>query len=109
MPMKIRKFYPAQVLRKLDGQAVGMLDAAHRAALKIGMLRTRRAGVIISIVEGAIAVHGATQVGQMILGDLKEVAKRFSAKAPDLAESLPKLVQAGRDLGIVVTPSQFSQ
>ena len=35
-----------------------------------------------------------------------ELHAQAEASTPVLAESIPKLVQIGRDLGIVVTPSQ---
>lgn len=62
MPMKVRKFYPAQVLRKLHGRAVAALAAPDLTVLNIGMRRARKAGVLISVVEGVVAVHNPKQI-----------------------------------------------
>lgn len=88
MPMKIRKFYPAQVLRKLHGRAVAALAAPDLTVLNIGMRRARKAGVLISVVEGVVAVHNPKQIGQMVMTDLKEIAKRrFSGVTKEQAEA----------------------
>jgi hypothetical protein len=52
--MKIRRFYPSQVLRQLSGKDVGELDAANLRALNIGLRRSRRLTLTISISEGHI-------------------------------------------------------
>lgn len=78
--MKTRKFYPAQVIRRLNGRAVSTLTASDRAALNIGVRRARKAGVIVTVVEGVIAVYSAKQVGQMIMADLKDVANLLDTR-----------------------------
>ena len=80
-------------LEKLHGQSVAALAAAELAAaelaaLNLGVQRTRKAGVVVTVVEGVIAVHSAKQIGQMIMADLKEVAKQFSGVTKAQAEAV---------------------
>jgi len=87
--MKLRKFYPSQVLRKLDGQAVAGLCASDLAVLNIGIRRARKAGVVISVTNGVVAVHCAGRVGKMMMADLKEVMSRqFAGATKEQAEAV---------------------
>lgn len=89
--MKIRNFYPSQVLRRLSGKRLSSLDAAHRHSLILGLKRSRKAGAVITIVDDQIDVRNAADLGRMILSDLKTVmGKALSVEV----NSVPVLAQA---------------
>ena len=87
--MKIRKFYPSQILRRLTGKQLSGLDAVNRCALNIGLRRSQKTGLVITVVDDQIDVRSATELGRMMLGDLKAVMqKTLSAEGT----ALPVLV-----------------
>ena len=53
--MRVQKFYPKQVMRKLKGKTVGSLDAGELAALCFFMRKSRMYGFEISVINGAKA------------------------------------------------------
>lgn len=55
--MKVRKFYPSQVLLRLAGRHLRQLDKAHRAALHIGMHRSRKLNIVFTIADGNVSVY----------------------------------------------------
>lgn len=74
--MKIRKFYPSHVLRRLTGKRLSDLDAANRHALNLGLRRSRKTGVVITVVDNQIDVRSAADLGRIMLGDLKAVMQK---------------------------------
>lgn len=56
--MKIRRFYPLQVLRKLNGKCPSTLSSGQRAALTFFMQCSRRHGASIWITSDAPAAQG---------------------------------------------------
>lgn len=80
--MKIRKFYPSQVLRNLSGKNVSGLAAADKAALKIALHRARKVGLAVTIVNDEIDVRDAKQLGQVILADIREKFGKVLGEAP---------------------------
>lgn len=51
--MKIRNFYPLQVLRRLNGKDATRLSPGQRAALEFFMRRHRRYGVSMTVINEA--------------------------------------------------------
>lgn len=72
--MKLRKYYPTQVLRRLTGHNASGLDPAHYAALTIGMRRARKSGIVVSIINDRVDVSQGAKLGRLILNDIKTVA-----------------------------------
>lgn len=87
--MKLRKFYPTQVLRRQTGRRLSSLDAANRQALNLGLLRSRKTGVVVTVVDDQIDVRNATDLGRMMLGDLKTAMQKTLTTG---AATLPALV-----------------
>lgn len=75
--MKIRRFYPSQVIRRLSGKRLGDIDAASRHALNIGLCRSRKLGVAITVVDGLIDVRNAADLGRLILSDLRATVQKM--------------------------------
>lgn len=69
--MKLRKFYPSQVLRRLNGKRVDAIDSASRQALNIGLHRSRRSTLAVTICGGQIDVRNAAELGRMMLQDFR--------------------------------------
>ena len=89
--MKLRKFYPSQVIRQLAGRSLSGLDVANRCAFTLGLQRSRRMGVVITVVDDRIDVSNAAQLGRLMLDDLKTaMQKTLSARSV----ALPVLVKA---------------
>lgn len=82
--MKIRKFYPSQVLRSLSGKKVSGLVAAERMALAIGLHRARKARLVATIVDDHIDVCDAKQVGQAIVANIQSMAQNLYAPGATL-------------------------
>lgn len=59
--MKIRRFYPKQVLLGLSGKRLSDLGAAHRTALIIGTRRARKSNIELTIIDDVIAVRHASK------------------------------------------------
>ncbi len=72
--MKVRNFYPRQVLRKLQGDHA-QLNTAQLAALKFVMLRGRKLGY--SVMAGPIATPEA-----LLASGSKESAQAVLANSP---------------------------
>ena len=53
--MKVRKFYPTSVLRKLDGKARAVLSAGEQAALAFAMRKGRKLGVQVIMAHSELA------------------------------------------------------
>lgn len=78
--MKLRKFYPSQVIRRLNGKDFDSVDAVNQRALSIALRRSRRSALSINIVEGRIDVRNAADLGRMMLQDFKrdlEIASKL--------------------------------
>lgn len=82
--MKIRKFYPSQVLRNLSGKKASGLAAAEKVAFEIGVRRARKAGLVVTVVNDEIDVCSAKQMGQAIAADLKGLAQNLYAPGAEL-------------------------
>lgn len=52
--------------------------------------------------------QGDSALGRFVVA-AHEILRQAQAKTSDLAESLPKLVQDGRDFGVVFTPNQRTE
>lgn len=72
--MKLRKFYPSQVLRRLNG--------------KIGLHRSRGAALAITICGEQIDVRNADELGRMMLGDLRLAMPVFQLNERDVGHTL---------------------
>lgn len=79
MHMKLRKFYPQQVYRRLSGAEVSDLDAGNRHVLSIATNSGRKVGIVVAVVGGKIAVNTTSEVGRMMLEDLREMVKKAHA------------------------------
>lgn len=70
--MKIRKFYPRQVIRKLQGEHMA-LNAAQTAVLRYAMLRSRKLGYAImagpKLSPGKLAGAMNAEAAQAILAN----------------------------------------
>lgn len=86
--MKLRKFYPSQVLRRLNGKHVDGLDSANQQALNIGLHRSRRAALAITICGGQIDVRNANELGRMILSDLRSAMPVFQFNESNVGHTL---------------------
>ncbi len=93
--MKIRKFYPSQVIRRQSGKQLSLLDAANSHALQIALRRSRKMGCVITVVGDLVDVRGAEEVGRMILGDIRAAVQKThflgTATPSVVIESLPRV------------------
>ncbi len=87
--MKLRKFYPQQVYRRLSGAHVSDLDAGKRRALSIATNVSRKMDIVVTVVDGRIAVHTARELGRMMLTDLQEMVRKTRASGAQFGTSLP--------------------
>jgi len=54
--MKSHKFYPDQVVRKLDGELIQSLDKTQQTVLLIALVRARKAGRVIHVIDGKVHI-----------------------------------------------------
>lgn len=89
--MKLRKFYPSQVIRRLNGKDFDSIGTVNQRALSMALRRSRRSALSINIVEGRIDVRSSVELGRMILQDLKRVCAKTLKPSNNLAECAAKL------------------
>lgn len=77
--MKIQKFYPTQVIRKLNGRKYDSLDSGEKAAVQFFFRNSRKVGV-------NVAVMNKQSMKQLMAGTTKHEAKIV------LANSNPKIM-----------------
>lgn len=81
--MKVRRFYPDQVFKRLDGRQMSELSAGESAALSIAVRRNRRIGRVIGIIDGLITVGPRDSKAPVMF------------HMPESAERLKRLFQVG--------------
>lgn len=78
--MKLRKFYPSQVIRRLNGKDFDSIGTVNQRALSMALRRSRRSALSINIVEGRIDVRSSVELGRLMIQDLKsdfEIASKL--------------------------------
>lgn len=79
--MKVRKFYPRQVAKKLIGCDPQRMDAGEKAALSFFTLKGRKYGVAISVLPIASASDLFTATSEIIAGTILSMkGSRVSVK-----------------------------
>lgn len=68
--MKIRKFYPRQVAKKLIGYDPQIMDSGEKAALSFFILKGRKYGVAISVLPIASDNDLLTATSELIAGTI---------------------------------------
>lgn len=72
---KTKRFYPAQVFRRLAGKHLSELSALQTRALAQGLHRSRKTNLVITVINDVITVHNVADIGRRILEDLRSTAK----------------------------------
>lgn len=89
--MKVRAFYPAQVVRRLSLRPVESLTRAEAAALDISLCSPLKRNLYPTVRDGVVHVFTGKDIGMQMLADAKASLATLRRKMEEVPPKYPRV------------------